>query len=169
MIDALKETFLQIEQNRCLETLLDEKFEIYDCEEEKRCYICETDGHFQVLNPNKKEVSFLAVDKCLFFDDDTFQKCDCIVFDSETICFIEIKECKPKRRKGHKKSAEKQLKSTIEIFKTKLTIDKKIEAYLCVGCSATRPSRTASSKNAQAEFLMQLNTMLFDGCQKEFI
>lgn len=168
MIDVLKEAFPQIQKNGCLETLLQEQLEIYDCEKEKRCYICEKDGHFQVLNLKRKEVGFVAVDKCLFFDDDEFKKCDCIVFDSETICFIEIKECKPKRRKGHKKSAEKQLKSTIEVFKSKLNIDKKIEAYLCVGCSATRPSRTASSKNAQAEFLMQLNTILFDGCQKEF-
>ena len=168
MIDALKKAFPQIEKNSCLKTQLDKKFDIYDCEEEKRCYICEKDGHFQVINNNGKEIGFLAVDKCLFFDDDELKKCDCIVFDGDTICFIEIKECKPKRRKGHKKNAEKQLKSTIEVFKSKIKIDKRMEAYLCVGCSATQPSRTASSKNAQAEFLIHLNTILFDGCQKKF-
>ena len=168
MINKLEEAFPKIEENSCLKILLNEKFEIYDCQEKKRCYICEIDGHFQVLNSNKKEIGFLAIDKCLFFDDDEFKKCDCIIFDEGTICFIEIKECKLKRRKGHKKNAEKQLKSTIEIFKNKIKINKTIEAYLCVGCSSTHPSRTASSKNAQAEFLMQLNTILFDGCQKKF-
>lgn len=168
MINDLKKTFSKIEKNRCLETIFDDKFEIYDCEKEKRCYLCEKDGHFQVLNPNKKKIGFIAVDKCLFFDDDEFKKCDCIVFDEKSICFVEIKECKPKRRKNHKKNAEKQLKATIKILKEKIKIDKKIEAYLCVGCSSTRPSRTASSKNAQAEFLRDFNAILFDGCQKEF-
>lgn len=168
MIEDLKEAFQQIEQNNCLE-FLNKSFEIYDCEEEKRCYICKQDGHFQVLNRDSKNIGFIAIDKCLFFDDDEFKKCDCIVFDEDTICFIEIKDCKPKRRKGHKKNAEKQLKSTIQIFQDKITIDKKIEAYLCVGCSSTRPSRTASSKNAQAEFMRDFNAHLLDGCQKEFL
>ena len=168
MIDRLKESFPQIEKSNCLEIISKSQFEIYDCEEEKRCYICEKDGHFQVLNANKKEIGFLAVDKCLFFDSDEFKKCDCIIFDEETICFIEIKDCKPKRRKGHKKNAEKQLKATIEAFQKSMKLDKKIEAYLCVGCSPTRPSRSASSKKAQAEFLIKFNTLLFDGCQKEF-
>ena len=167
MIDALKEVFPQIQKNSCLE-LLNNSFEVYDCEDEKRCYICEQDGHFKILNPSKQEIGFLAVDKCLFSDNDKFKKCDCIIFNEETICFIEIKECKPKRRKNHKSNAIKQLKSTIDIFQNKINMDRKIEAYLCVGCSAVRPSRTASSKNAQAEFLRDFNALLFDGCQKTF-
>ena len=167
MVNALKEAFPQIDENNCLE-LLNKDFEVYDCEEDKRCYLCEEDGDFKVLNPSQKEIGFIAVDKCLFFDSDDFKKCDCIVFDEDTICFVEIKNCKPKRRKNHKPNAIKQLKATIEIFQNKININKKIEAYLCVGCSSTHPSRTASSKNAQAEFLRDFNALLFDGCQKEF-
>jgi len=169
MIDKLKEVFPQIEKNCCLEVIFDEEFEIYDCETKKRCYIIEKNGHFKVLNPNNKDIGFLAVDKCLFFDDDNFQKCDCIIFDNYTICFIEIKECKPKRRQGHKKKAEQQLQSTIQIFTDRVKMNRKIEAYLSVGCSSTRPSRTASSKNAQAIFMRDFNALLFDGCQKEFL
>jgi hypothetical protein len=167
MVSLLKESFSQIEENMCLE-IKNIDFEIYDSKEDNRCYICEKDGDFQVLNKDKLDIVFLAIDKCIFFDSDEFKKCDCVIFDAKTVCFIEIKDCKPKRRKGYKKQAQEQLKSTIKIFKDKIDIDKKLEAYLCVGCSATRPSRPASSKNAQAEFLINFNTLLFDGCQKKF-
>ena len=53
-----------------------------------------------------------------------------------------------------------QLKSTIEI-------DKKIEAYLCIGMNPEHPPR-ASTSDRILEFEEELDTQLFDGCQKEF-
>jgi hypothetical protein len=114
MINSLKEKFSQIDTNSCLEIIVDKEFEIYDCSEKDttcttgRCYIREN-GQFRVINNQKKEIGFLAIDKCIFFDNDEFQKCDCLVFDKNTICFIEIKDCIVNQRKKRKKTAKAQL------------------------------------------------------------
>jgi len=167
MQNRLKEIYPQIVSKNCLETITSEVFEIYDCEEEKRCYIATDYGQFKVLNSSKREITFLAVDKCLFDDSDEFKKCDCIVFDNDTFCFVEIKACKFKQRKSNKRTAISQLKFTIEILREKLDIDKKLEAYLCIGMNPQNPPR-ASSSDRKLEFIDELNTELFDGCQKEF-
>lgn len=173
MIAELKEAFPIIEENSCFEIITKKNFEIYDCKAEDtscttgRCYIKES-GDFLVLNPNEQEISFLAVDKCIFLDDDATQRCDAIIYNNDTICFIEIKDCKSKNRSARKKDAKKQLKTTIELFENKINIEKNREAYLCVGTSQTRPSKLASGMDAFVEFEEDLNTMLFDGCQKSF-
>ena len=167
MQSSLKKVFPQIEENGCMESLKEKEFEIYDCEEEKRCYITTEYGQFKVINGSEKEITFLAIDKCLFFDSDTFKKCDCVVFDSNTICFVEIKACKFKQRKSNKKTAISQLKSTIEIFRKEFNMDKKIEAYLCIGMNPQHPPR-ASTSDKILEFEEELDTQLFEGCQKEF-
>ena len=167
MQNSLQTTFPQIDDNNCLDIVTKKEFEIYDCEEEKRCYIATEYGQFKVINILEKEISFLAIDKCLFFDNDKFKKCDCLIFDKETICFIEIKACKFKQRKSNKKTAISQLKSTIEIFRKEFDIDKKIEAYLCIGMNPENPPR-ASSSDMILEFEEELDTKLLEGCQKAF-
>ena len=167
MQNSLKTIYPQIDDNNCLDTLTKKEFEIYDCEEEKRCYIATEYGQFKVINSLEKEISFLAIDKCLFFDNDKFKKCDCLLFDKENICFIEIKACKFKQRKSNKKTAISQLKSTIEIFRKEFDIDKKIEAYLCIGMNPENPPR-ASSSDMILEFEEELDTKLLEGCQKAF-
>jgi len=167
MQNSLQTTFPQIDDNNCLDIVTKKEFEIYDCEEEKRCYIATEYGQFKVINSLEKEISFLAIDKCLFFDNDKFKKCDCLLFDKDTICFIEIKACKFKQRKSNKKTAISQLKSTIEIFRKEFDIDKKIEAYLCIGMNPENPPR-ASSSDMILEFEEELDTKLLEGCQKAF-
>ena len=179
MIKKLKDAFSQIEKNSCLEIVKDKEFEIYDCPEDYdtykkgRCYI-KTNGQFKVINRSKKEINFLAVDKCIFFDDDKFKKCDCIVFDDEVFCFIEIKEFNTtrkvgKRRREKREASLNQVKSTIEKFKENFEIDRELEAYICVK-KATEgiPATQASSSDRKLEFEEDLRTKLFDGCQKEF-
>jgi len=167
MKNKLEEAFPQVLTNHCLETNSEKEFWIYDCDEENRCYITSEDNQFQVINNTKNNISFLAIDKCIFFDDDTFKKCDCAVFNEKTFCFIEIKKSKVARRNRNKKVASRQLKSTIELFKTKIDFNLSLEAYLCIGFSNTIPSRSASSSDMILEF-EELDTKLFEGCQKEF-
>ena len=90
------------------------------------------------------------------------------MFDNNTICFVEIKDCKPKQRSKRKKDAVLQLKSTINIFKENIEFDKKSEAYLCIGFSNTAPAILASSMSMKAEFEEDFNTTLLEGCQKVF-
>ena len=167
MKNKLEEAFPQISTNHCLETTQD-KFWIYDCEEKSRCYITHEDNQFHVLNDTNGYISFLAIDKCIFFDDDAFEKCDCAVFNEKIFSFIEIKKSKLRQKKKNRKKAKAQLISTINIFRDKIDFsDIQLEAYLCIGTSPTRPSITATSIDMILEF-EELDTKLFEGCQKVF-
>ena len=172
MENKLKDIFPKIKENGCLKILNDKEFEIYDCTKDDKdcefgkCYI-KKNGNFKVINNFEKKVGFLAIDKCIFFDDDKFKKCDCLIFDDKIISFIEIKNCKTKNRRMRKKDVKEQLKKTIEIFKSKIDIDKNIEAYLCLGFKTTNPSKLSSNMDSLVEFEEELNTKLFEGCQKE--
>ena len=87
MINSLKEIFSHIDEKKCHQILTKETFEIFDHEEDKKCYILEENGQFKVINSNKKEINFLAVDECLFHSSDS-SRSDCIVFDNKIFCFI---------------------------------------------------------------------------------
>ncbi len=168
MKNKLEEAFPQVLTNHCLETNSEKEFWIYDCDEESRCYITSEDSQFQVINNTENHISFLAIDKCIFFDDDAFEKCDCAVFNEKIFCFIEIKKSKKSRKKKNRKKAKTQLQSTINIFREKIDFSSlQLEAYLCIGMSPTRPSITAASMDMRLEF-EELDTKLFEGCQKKF-
>ena len=171
MLDAIKAAFPRTGANACLQTLTDTEFCIYDTDA-KRCAIqTEPDGlkHFTVENPTGRDVHFLAIDKCLFFDDDGIQRCDCAVFDSKTFCFVEIKETETyARRSAHYRRAKEQLKTTIQHFQEHLAFTtKRIEAYACVGRTIARPARQATDINEQFEFA-EMGATLYHGNVKRF-
>ncbi len=95
MINSLKEVFPYLDEKECLQIIKKEAFEIFDHEEEKKCYILEENGQFKVINSKRKEIGFIAVDECLF-DSSDGSRSDCIIFDDEVFCFIELKHCKNK-------------------------------------------------------------------------
>lgn len=179
MIKNLHDAFPQIIENACLEFLNHKEFEIYDCPEEDksctkgRCYIQEN-GQFKVINPLSKEIGFLAVDKCIFFDDDKFKKCDCIVYDETTFCFIEIKEFNTKkkigkRRREKRESSLLQVEATIKQFRDKFNVERNLEAYICVKqYTEGIPKSKASTSDQKLKFEEELRTTLFDGCEKKF-
>jgi len=171
MISSLKEIFPHIEKNGCFQIINKEYFEILDDEEEKKCCILEDKGQFKVVNRQKREIDFIAVDSCLFNSSDG-SRSDCIVYDEEVFCFIELKHCKNKNIPRNRQKAKKQLMATIEFFTNKMEIAKKLEAYICVTCSSNSEKITmtprANNEEAQLEFEEFYNTELFYKCQKEF-
>ncbi len=155
MIDNLKNTFSSLKEKECIEIVTEEVFEILDHEEDKRCYIIESNGQFRVINSNQKEIGFLAIDSCLFNSSDG-SRADCIIFDNEFFCFIELKHCKKKNIPRNRQKAKKQLIAIIELFQEKIKIKRKLEAYICVTClsqdgTITMVSR-ADNLEAQLEF-----------------
>ncbi len=111
IIEQIKKAFLRCVENNCLIVTNSERIEIFDDEVAKRCFIRNNETqpiHFTILNPSQKEIAFLAIDKCLFFDDEGWEKCDFVVFDDKTFCFVEIKQAKASRRKqaGESKQAK---------------------------------------------------------------
>ena len=171
MISSLKKVFPHIEEKKCLQFIIKKSFEIFDHEEDKKCYILEENGQFKVINTNEKEIGFIAVDECLFNSSDG-SRADCIIFDDEVFCFIELKHCKNKNIPRNRQKAKKQLITTIEFFKEKINIEQKLEAYICVTCSSNEEKITmtprANNEEAQLEFEEFLDTQLFYKCEKEF-
>ena len=172
MLNSLKKIFPHIDEKKCHQIIIKEIFEIFDHEEDKKCYILDENGQFKVINSNKKEINFLAVDECLFNSSDT-SRSDCIIFDDKIFCFIELKNCKNKNIKSNRSKAKQQLMTTIEFFKDRVDITQKLEAYICITCSSNKEKITmtprASNEEAQLEFEELLDTKLFYECQKKFL
>ena len=57
---------------------------------------------FTVRNPSGQVFHFVAVDKCMFTDQDAGRRCDCLVFTENVALFIDLKENKSvaSRKKG---------------------------------------------------------------------
>jgi hypothetical protein len=171
MINSIKKFFPHIEEKECLQIITKEAFEIFDHVEDKKCYIIEENGQFKVSNAQKKEIGFLAIDECLF-NSSNGTRADCLIFDNEVVCFIELKDCKNKNISRNRQKAKKQLVAIIEFFQKNIRVDRALEAYICVTCSAKDGTVTmtprANNKQAQLEFEEYYNTALFYKCHKEF-
>jgi hypothetical protein len=174
MKQSIEISFPQTVEGNCIETV-GGNFEVFDSEiEPKRCYIRRKEGepaHFSVLNPSQKAVHFLAIDKCILYDD-AKKHCDFAVFDDSTFSFVEIKARHPehKRRNQDKKKACGQLKETIAYFQEKGIDfqDINLEAIICLTSEETHPVANSESQNAVAEFLFSFNAKLLIGNKKEF-
>ena len=171
MKDQIEKAFPQSVKNKCIKTLSDSKFWISDQEENSECKLLSElsdDCDFEVLNPQKKEINFLAIDKCVFDDSDS-KRCDFALFNKKNLVFVEIKaNVKPRNRSQHRKKGLKQLAATIEIFKRKIDFsDTELEAYLCFS-SSTYPRQTVSNQSKIIEFYDNYKANLKYSNQKEF-
>ncbi len=136
VLDNITTAFPEAEPNACLQAVIDETFCIYDHAEFKRCFIQnDPDGvrHFTVTNDTGKPIYLLAVDGCLMTSSEP-SRCDCVVFNDKTLCFIEIKTTSFSQRKEQRKKAENQLEASLNYFREKIHFDEKhdIEAYVCL-------------------------------------
>ncbi|RDB02809.1 hypothetical protein [Runella aurantiaca] len=138
MRQSIEAFFPQCIEGKCIETEQGD-FQIFDSEQEpKRCYIRKNEEeptHFSVLNPAQKEVNFLAIDKCILYDN-AKEHCDFAVFDDTRFSFVEIKARHPlhKRRLSDRKKARQQLQETILHFQENGIEFKNInlEAIICL-------------------------------------
>lgn len=173
MDKLITNTFPEVSVNGCFEIVSDSQFYVYDCPQTKQSRITlkkPNEQHFKALNINSKHIRFLSVDNCMFFGGDG-KRCDFILYDEMTFCFIELKEVKKddhQKRKKSKRIAEQQLLPVIELFQSKIDLsDKVLEAYLCIGYASTRPRILSKSQRAKKDFA-RLKTKLYDSCQKQF-
>ena len=168
----IEKAYPQTAQNSCLEILTGLEFSIYDSEI-GRCFIQKEEDeiiHFTIKNPNQKEIGFLAIDKCIFMDNDKIKRCDCAVFDNKTFCFIEIKETN-QRKSENRRKAKEQLLTTINEFKDKIDFsDKRLEAYVVVGLDFKKISPASKSQDLLSTLKFErLGVTLFqDGNEKKF-
>ena len=148
---------------KCREFVNEREIFIYECEEEKVAKIkkdkvdCRVDG-FLILNPNKEQIEFIAVDNCL--DKSNKKKCD-FAFVKDYYYLVELKlDTKPKNRSKRLDYAIKQLQSSIDYFKN----EKIKECFICFSKSVV--VKTAW-KNKEYEFLELTKIPLHISCKKE--
>ena len=153
----------------CIEDCSEELFFIYDYKEGKCCIVKEKLSEeeqlktLKVVNSDRKEISCFSIDNC--FIKTGGNRCDCVVFDSSNIVFVEMK--------ANTKTDNLQLirqyyqKAALQILATKAFFDSKEisfagvrkEAIICfpdsvlTGSSLTRNSSMVRS--FQVDFLNQ--------------
>ena len=128
---------------------------------------------FLLKNFHQKTLHLLAIDHCFFSDSDP-QRCDCLIFDDQFLCFVEFKlEVKPRKATDRLKEARDQLGSTIEFFKSEIEpfsesfFDFKLEAYVVMK-EHVYPKQRASRESVFVKFLEKYGVALFESCQKTF-
>ncbi len=175
MKQSIEAAFPIIKKNKCLEMVDAIEFWIFDSNLEKRCFIQispnEEEKQFKVLNPSGNSISFLAIDKCVFLDDDSIKRCDFAIYDDMSFYFVEIKIVKAKNRKSERFDMYLQLASTIENFINK-DVDfgnRKILAILSFPKgSLTYPLFQSRSMEKTIEFLDNYNAILLEGNEITF-
>jgi len=169
IIDKIKKEFENCSANNCIEHTKDKYFEILD-DNNKKCFIVKDKiikGNFQVKNQNQNEISFIAIDKCLFTIDDMQKKCDFALCNNYEFSFVEIKEpSSVSGRKALRNDAVEQLKATIEYFFDKKifeTFKINIEAIICLVGKKSYPSLTSSKIKRVKEFQDLYSVNLIEG------
>lgn len=166
---SIKKAFPLTSQNACLEITQLANFEIID-KQTSRCILQENHseiGHLWVNNQSQKQIHFLAIDKCLFFDNNTDPtRCDCALFDENRICFIEIKESNKSNRRKRRGEAIEQLSKTINFFKNKGIDFPQFDALVCFSTYQAFPKRRNLDK--EIEFLNECGGFLYEGNLEEF-
>jgi len=156
----------------CSEIITSSNFFIKDGKEKEPAFIVDKDGEFEIINTNEKEILFIVTDNCMYDSEDE-TRCDCIISDDKTFCFIELKNCKRTAWKNHREKAEKQLENTINNFKSESAIkDKNLEAYMCCTCiiddEYTKIKKASNKSEIITYFEETLNTSLYCDNKKEF-
>lgn len=129
---------------------------------------------FLVFNPTQKAIYLLALDSC-FFTDTEPKRCDCMLFDDQVICFVELKLDVTSRRQGSNRlsDARKQLGETIVFFRNKLSpltkpfFSFELEAYIVMRTNIY-PRHRAGKETRRVAFLDQYGVKLFEENEKTF-
>jgi|SRR5690625_289272 len=121
-------------KTECKSTINSPKFGLCD-NEEKHAYIdtdYPDDWLGEVNNSKKKEVDFIAIDKCLNIIDSSGNQestCDCLLRSGKQLIFVELKS----RKRGRwVRIGREQITKTITLFKKSHSIEQyKVEAHIC--------------------------------------
>jgi len=164
MIDKIIQAFPITLKNNCLTIVNDSYFEIKDFENDKSKIIYDKNiGQFIVKNPNNKQITFLAIDNCVFKTTE-FKKCDFVIFDDKLFCFADIKDYQTKNRANARKEAKVQIEKTIELFIDKLNLSSyKIVAIIALTFKKSYPIAKVNTADAKIRFEDKFRAELFEG------
>jgi len=136
--------------------------------------VTETEPAFQISNPTKKPIHLLAIDGCFFTSNDP-KRCDCLVYDDQCLCFVELKldATSHRRATSNLKKARKQLGATISFFKSAFNLVTQnfwgfdLEAYAVMN-TQFYPRQSASRTHIFVGFLEEYGVKLYEKNTKTF-
>jgi hypothetical protein len=146
------------------QTITDATFYIYDAEDDRPVQIVAADKDHQLIvrNTNQINIEFVKTDKCLFTDQ--ISKCDCILYSTSKLFFVEIKWSSSGTRNKKRNKAVEQLAATIEevIGQGIDLTNYETKAIICFKRQDVYPTR-ASSNTQKAIFLEKYKVKLEEG------
>ncbi|MGB1204394.1 MAG: hypothetical protein ACPG5B_02040 [Chitinophagales bacterium] len=167
----------------CLSITNRKEFLIADEEETSRCYIV-PEGNteiliekcFKVINSQSKEIQLLSVDACFLTREYDYngQKCDCIIFSENKLCFVELKTnaTSIKKIKDNIKKAIEQLGCTINHFDENGVdfAEYQLEAYIVLKPRLYRTSlrATTSKQKRRKKFFDEFEVDLYEISETHF-
>ena len=156
--------FNEINFGACISEHLDAKIYIKDIENSS-CEISDENNYDVIIqNGNRKKISFLKIDKCVYSDIDGLgRKCDLSIKDDINVYFIEIKSIKEENFDKKIKSQDKkddaldQLIQTINKFKIKFPSIKIANVKAVI---ALKPNINIYSQPIQSSEQVRINELL---------
>lgn len=166
----------------CMESSFEAKFYVDDDKDLGYCIIIFPDPQidpikmFKVKNPDSKEIVLWRIDGC-FLRKSPNKRCDCILFDDASFCFIEFKTnaytIEPEIIETHRAKAIDQLEKTVQLVDNTLAtkgldyMGFLKEAYLCT--PVAYPNKGTAIRSEQIRFLTTYQTELFEKSEKRFV
>lgn len=103
-----------------------------------------------VLNPERRQIHFLAIDKCLYGDGDS-ERCDCALIINQQLHFIEFKTSVADRNTGPGECIRQLAASICEFYDREIIEPgETVFAYACVGFTREIPYNGARLREQQA-------------------
>lgn len=127
---------------------------------------------FLIHNPQEKWIYLLKVD-AKWFEEKHSKRCDCLVFDSTSLCFVELKLNVDswKRATERIKEASMQIQETLSFLKLNMLscyLSRfSLEAYIVMQTSVY-PRRTAERSARRLKFLEETGMKLYEENEKSF-
>jgi hypothetical protein len=123
-IEELLVNFPNLERNICYKTLNNSIYYLEDIKDDITKFKSEEEyWNLCIENFNTKEFLLLENEYSIMKNENT-KKCDWVIFENNTIFFIESKDVKPRSRNKERKDAIKQLIATINFYQSKIDISK---------------------------------------------
>jgi hypothetical protein len=155
----------------CFEESRDVAFAIYDPENDSKSRIVKVDSpeaQFNVNNPNKKEIGFLAIDHCLINQKES-KRCDSLLFTESELCFIELKDVGVKSRRKERLKFYEKLENDLSRFASSLDFSKyRVEAIIAFKGQFPSPSARSTSSEKVLHFRKKYKATLLETNQKTF-
>jgi hypothetical protein len=176
LIERLHKLFALRKVVNCLTASEERNFQICEIQQNKPvCIVADPSASgFRIDNPREKRIHVFATDNCFFHEKDG-KRCDCIVFDDTSLCFVELKLNVITHRQATQKAQDgrEQLGATIKFFRDSLDNDFMefdLEDYIVMQ-DRIRPARNAQRLEVFVNFLRTYGvplTELSDEEQKVF-